>query len=206
MAELKALICKSSGCHYFDGFGCTRSGVVGDNDEKMPCDKGERTMKIGDKVWVPVTVTELDNDGTTRVEYDRATEAFWVDNKEIQTVTAEDYRNALNEFYQMFAKERSEIWGLSLFSDAFQTTAEEFVGRLRKYQDKPKTGQIWKSSTGLKIVIHRADESEVHYFTPSGYQTWCGRNYFNNTFHNTGEVLTSIATFMKDLEGLNEKR
>ena len=206
MAELKALICKSSGCHYFDGFGCTRSGVVGDNDEKMPCDKGERTMKIGDKVWVPVEVIEMSGGDTIRVEHNNCGSDFWVVGSEIQTVTAEDYRNALNEFYQMNAKERSEIWGFSLLKDVFEINAEDFVGRLRKYQGEPKTGQIWKSSTGLKIVIHRADESEVHYFTPSGYQTWCGRNYFNNTFHNTGEVLTSIATFMKDLEGLNEKR
>ena len=205
MAELKALICKSSGCHYFDGFGCARSGVVGDNDEKMPCDKGERTMKIGDKVWVPVTVTELDNDGTTRVEYDRATEAFWVDNKEIQTVTAEDYRNALNEFYQMFAKERSEIWGFSLLKDVFEINAEDFVGRLRKYQDEPKTGQIWKFSSNQKVVVLKADEHEVHYYRPCGHTSFVSRNYFGDNFHNTGEVLTSIDAFLKDLEGLNER-
>ena len=164
-------------------------------------------MKVGDKVLVPVKVAKIDSDGTIKVAYDdRGVENFWAYDTDIQTVTAEDYRNALNNFYEMNSKERSEIWELNLLSDAFQITAEDFVGRLHKYQSEPKTGQIWKSSTGLKIVIHRADESEVHYFTPSGYQTWCGRNYFNNTFHNTGEVLTSIATFMKDLEGLNEKR
>lgn len=38
MTELKALICRSSGCHYFDGFECTRSDVASENDEKMPCD------------------------------------------------------------------------------------------------------------------------------------------------------------------------
>jgi c-di-GMP-related signal transduction protein len=30
--------CKNSGCHYFDGFGCTRSPVIKDEEEKMPCD------------------------------------------------------------------------------------------------------------------------------------------------------------------------
>ena len=157
-------------------------------------------MKVGDKVWVPVTVTETDNDGTTKVEYDN----FWVDNTDIQTITADDYRNALNEFYEMSEKERSEIWGLSLLSNAIHITAEEFVSKLRKHQNEPKTGQIWKSPTGKKIVVLRVDESEAHYFTPSGCQTWCGRNYFDNAFYNTGEVLTSIDTFLKDLEGLNE--
>ena len=31
-------LCRSSGCNYFDGFGCARSDVVTDNDEKCPCD------------------------------------------------------------------------------------------------------------------------------------------------------------------------
>ena len=163
-------------------------------------------MKVGDKVWIPVTVAKFSSDGITKVVHDRAVEDFWVDNTEIQTVTAEDYRNALNEFYEMNAKERSEIWGVNLLCDAFQITAEEFVSRLRKYQSEPKTGQIWKATTGKKIVILKAGENEVHYFTPSGYQSWCGRNYFVNTFHDTGEVLTSIDAFLKDLEGLNEKR
>ena len=30
-------LCRSSHCHYFDGFGCTRSDVVTDN-EQCPCD------------------------------------------------------------------------------------------------------------------------------------------------------------------------
>ncbi len=32
-------ICKSSGCHYFNGFDCSRSPVVKEGDEKCPCDK-----------------------------------------------------------------------------------------------------------------------------------------------------------------------
>ena len=162
-------------------------------------------MKVGDKVWIPVTVTKLDDDGTTMVEYEKEVEDFWVNNTEIQTVTAEDYRNALSEFYEMEGKERLEIWGLSLLKGVFEINAEDFVDRLRKYRSEPKTGQIWKSPTGKKIVILRVDESEAHYFTPSGNQTWCGRNYFDNTFHDTGEVLTSIDAFLKDLEGLNEE-
>lgn len=163
-------------------------------------------MKVGDKVWIPVTVVETSDKGVTEVQYSYyKDDSFWADNTDIKTVTEEDYRNALNEFYEMNAKERSEIWGLNLFSDVFQITAEEFVCKLRKHRNEPKTGQIWKSPTGKKMVILRADESEVHYFTPSGNQTWCGRNYFDNTFYNTGEVLTSIDTFLKDLEGLNEE-
>ena len=162
-------------------------------------------MKVGDKVWIPVTVVETSDKGVTEVQYSYyKDDSFWADNTDIKTVTEEDYRNALNEFYEMNAKERSEIWGLNLFSDVFQITAEEFVCKLRKHQNEPKTGQIWKSTTGKKMVILRADESEVHYFTPSGNQTWCGRNYFDNTFYNTGEALTSIDAFLKDLEGLNE--
>lgn len=30
--------CKDSGCHCFDGFGCTRSPVIKEGEEKMPCD------------------------------------------------------------------------------------------------------------------------------------------------------------------------
>lgn len=30
--------CKSSGCHYYDGFGCTRSPVVKQDEEQCPCD------------------------------------------------------------------------------------------------------------------------------------------------------------------------
>ena len=204
MAELKALICKSSGCHYFDGFGCTRSGVVGDNDEKMPCDKGERTMKIGDKVWVPVEVIEMSGGDTIRVEHNNCGSDFWVVDEDIQTITAEDYRNALSEFYEMNAKERSEIWGFSLLKDVFEINAEDFVGRLRKYQDEPKTGQIWKFSSNQKVVVLKADEHEVHYYRPCGNTSWVSRNYFGDNFINTGEVLTSVATFLKDLEGLNE--
>lgn len=32
-------ICKNSGCHNYDGFGCTRSQVVKEGEEKCPCDK-----------------------------------------------------------------------------------------------------------------------------------------------------------------------
>ena len=35
--ELAVSLCRSSGCHYFDGFECTRSDVVTDN-EQCPCD------------------------------------------------------------------------------------------------------------------------------------------------------------------------
>lgn len=160
-------------------------------------------MKVGDKVWIPVTVAETDNDGTTKVKYGIVVTDFWVDNTEIQTVTAEDYRNALSEFYEMDSKERSEIWGLNLLSDAFQITAEEFVGKLRKHQNEPKTGQIWKDHCNQKVVVLRADKSEVHYYRPCGNTSLVARNYFDNTFHNTGEVLTSIDAFLKDLEGLN---
>ena len=31
-------LCRSSGCHCFDGFGCTRSDVVTDGEETCPCD------------------------------------------------------------------------------------------------------------------------------------------------------------------------
>lgn len=168
-------------------------------------------MKTGDKVWIPVTVvsTARQTDGYIEIEHENESSTsmarFSVDEKDIQTVNVEDYRNALSEFYEMDSKERSKIWGLNLLGVAFQITAEEFVGRLRKYQGEPKTGQIWKSQTGKKIVVFKADESKVHYYTPSGFETWCGRNYFENTFHNTGEVLTSLVTFLKDLEGLDEK-
>ena len=167
-------------------------------------------MKMGNKVWIPVTVvsTARQTDGYIEVEYENESSTsmarFSVDEKDIQTVTAEDYRNALSEFYKMDVKKRMEIWGCSLLTYAIDIPAEEFVDRLRKHRNEPKTGQIWKSPTGKKMVILRADESEVHYFTPSGNQTWCGRNYFDNAFYNTGEVLTSIDTFLKDLEGLNE--
>ena len=161
-------------------------------------------MKVGDKVLVPVKVVGMSCSDTIRVEHNNCGSDFWVVDSEIQTVTAEDYRNALSEFYEMNANERSDIWGFSLLRDAFDIPAEEFVRKLRKYQSEPKTGQIWKSPTGKKIVILRVDESEVHYFTTSGFTTWSGRDYFENNFLNTGEVLTSIDAFMKDLEGLNE--
>ena len=161
-------------------------------------------MKVGDKVWIPVTIAETDNDGTTRVEYDRAVEKFWVDNTEIQTVTAEDYRNALSEFYKMGSMERVKIWGFGFMGSALDTTAEEFVDKLRKYRNEPKTGQIWKTPLNQKVVVLEADENEVRYFIPSGCQTWSERDYFENNFRNTGEVLTSIDAFLKDLEGLNE--
>ena len=35
--ELAVSLCRSSGCNYFDGFGCTRSDVVTDG-EQCPCD------------------------------------------------------------------------------------------------------------------------------------------------------------------------
>ena len=37
MTEWALSLCRSSHCHYFDGFGCTRSDVVTDN-EQCPCD------------------------------------------------------------------------------------------------------------------------------------------------------------------------
>ena len=37
MTEWALSLCRSSGCHYFDGFGCTRSDVV-TSDEQCPCD------------------------------------------------------------------------------------------------------------------------------------------------------------------------
>ena len=162
-------------------------------------------MKVGDKVWIPVTVKETDNDGTTKVECHRGVADFWVDNTEIQTVTAGDYRNALSEFYKMGSMGRVEIWGFGFMGSALDTTAEEFVDRLREYRDEPKTGQIWKSSTGEKIVVIKADKNEVYYYRPCGNSSWFSRNYFDDNFRNTGEVLTSIDAFLKDLEGLNEE-
>lgn len=162
-------------------------------------------MKVGDKVWIPVKVAKFDDDETTKVEYDDiAVDDFWVYNTEIQTVTAEDYRNALSEFYGMNAEERKEIWGVNLFKDASQITAEEFVDKLRKYQSEPKTGQIWKNSSNKKVVVLKADERQVHYYRPWGTTGWVSRNYFENNLCNTGEVLTSIDAFLKDLGGLNE--
>ena len=38
MTEWALTLCRSSGCGYFDGFGCTRSEVIKDNDEQCPCD------------------------------------------------------------------------------------------------------------------------------------------------------------------------
>ena len=38
MTEWALTLCRSSGCHYFDGFGCTRSEVIKDTDEQCPCD------------------------------------------------------------------------------------------------------------------------------------------------------------------------
>ena len=37
MTEWALSLCRSSGCHYFDGFTCTRSDVVTDS-EQCPCD------------------------------------------------------------------------------------------------------------------------------------------------------------------------
>ena len=37
MTEWAVSLCRSSGCHYFDGFTCTRSDVV-TSDEQCPCD------------------------------------------------------------------------------------------------------------------------------------------------------------------------
>jgi len=42
MTEWALSLCRSSHCHYFDGFGCTRSDVVTD-DEQCPCDIERRT-------------------------------------------------------------------------------------------------------------------------------------------------------------------
>ena len=38
MTEWALSLCRSSHCHYFDGFGCTRSEVIKDTDEQCPCD------------------------------------------------------------------------------------------------------------------------------------------------------------------------
>ena len=38
MTEWALTLCRSSGCGYFDGFGCTRSDVVTDGEETCPCD------------------------------------------------------------------------------------------------------------------------------------------------------------------------
>lgn len=41
--------CKNSGCHYFDGFGCDRSPVIKENEERCPCDEREAIqVSVGD--------------------------------------------------------------------------------------------------------------------------------------------------------------
>jgi len=41
--------CKDSGCHYFDGFGCDRSPVVKENEERCSCDEREAIqVSVGD--------------------------------------------------------------------------------------------------------------------------------------------------------------
>ena len=42
MTEWALSFCRSSHCHYFDGFTCTRSNVITD-DEQCPCDITEQT-------------------------------------------------------------------------------------------------------------------------------------------------------------------
>ncbi len=164
-----------------------------------------RKMKVGDKVWVPVKVVEMSCSDTIMVEPDNCGSDFWVVDSDVQTVTEEEYRNALDVFTEMTFPERREIWGANFLKEAIEMTAEEFVGRLRKYRNEPKVGQIWETPTGEKMVVLKADESGVHYFAPSGNPALSARGYFENKFHNTGEVLTSLATFLKDLEGLNEE-
>ena len=41
--EWAVTMCRSSGCHRFDGFGCTRSDVVTDGEGTCPCDIERRT-------------------------------------------------------------------------------------------------------------------------------------------------------------------
>lgn len=159
-------------------------------------------MKVGDKVWIPVKVAEMSCGDTIRVEPGNCGSDFWVVDSDIQTVTAEDYRNALSEFYKMGSMERVKIWGFGFMGSALDTTAEEFVSSLRKYRNEPKTGQIWKSPSNQKVVVFKACENEVHYYLPSGNESLVSRSYFADNFLNTGEVLTSVATFLKDLEGL----
>ncbi len=36
--ELAVSLCRSSHCHYFDGFTCTRSDVITDSEATCPCD------------------------------------------------------------------------------------------------------------------------------------------------------------------------
>lgn len=38
MTEWALTLCRSSHCHYFDGFGCTRSDVITDSEATCPCD------------------------------------------------------------------------------------------------------------------------------------------------------------------------
>ena len=38
MTEWALTLCRSSGCGYFDGFGCTRSEIAKDGEEIRPCD------------------------------------------------------------------------------------------------------------------------------------------------------------------------
>ena len=38
MTEWALTLCRSSGCHYFDGFGCTRSEIAKDGEGICPCD------------------------------------------------------------------------------------------------------------------------------------------------------------------------
>jgi hypothetical protein len=161
-------------------------------------------MKVGDKVWIPVKVVGMSCGDTIRVEHNNCGSDFWVDNTEIQTITAEDYRNALSEFYKMGSMERVKIWGFEFMGSALDTTAEEFVDRLRKHRNEPKTGQIWKNTRNQKVVVLKADEHEVRYYRPCGNTSGVSRNCFDDNFRNTGEVLISVATFLKDLEGLNE--
>ena len=51
MTEWALTLCRSSHCHYFDGFGCTRSDVVTDSEETCPCDINRATAtdtKLGE--------------------------------------------------------------------------------------------------------------------------------------------------------------
>lgn len=161
-------------------------------------------MKVGDKVWIPVKVVGVSCGDAIRVEHNNCGSDFWVVDSDVHTVTAEDYRNALNEFYKMGSMERVGIWGFGFMGSALDTTAEEFVCKLRKHRDEPKTGQIWKNTCNQKVVVLKADEHEVRYYRPCGNTSGVSRNCFDDNFRNTGEVLTSIDTFLKDLEGLNE--
>ena len=122
-------------------------------------------------------------------------------NKDNTVVNAEELWNTFARFYYTPEDDKFSIWGVKYLRDVLAyMSPEEFVSKLREFENKPRSGQIWVSRLGNKIILRCVNQVAVYFYkVPSGDSVRMTLADFLSIYTNTGEVCKSLAPLLDEI-------